>query len=384
MAEVLQETSVDGLYSHHGSYDTAWSLPWATNDTPMTFNYESNPSADWILNQHRVSNAFSAPEPHRSRYSSHSESGLSEDAAIPSAVTSAPQTMQSTKRSMEERIDNAALIEKLCDINNELYHHATTLPLNPVAHPVGSGTITSSPTAISVGTDGNQEPIASRPTDTHNQATATSLQNGEEFAIDKTFSLSHELIGILNQLYPRFLREYPDPNRPSHQPLMQSTSTLMQQHGAHNPHSIPRPSSSLDEGSILLILSSYLRVINIYDTIFSHIQNCISETNGRDRKASMRLPRLNIGAFSLPSCSGMEITLIIQLAEQLLSRLREITSLMDSNTRPDENGSGGDVGQGRIPCRITDTTLWCLRGRERELMKRMTQVKKSLLQLNIL
>ena len=213
----------------------------------------------------------------------------------------------------------------------------------------------------------------------------TSSCSEDEFAIDKTFALSHELIAVLNQLYPRFTHQYPDVDTPSLQPQRRSTagSTWKQPRDVPSAPFTVRPPCSLDEGSVLLILSSYLRIINIYDTIFSHIEVSITQTYQKDGKTSMRLPRLNIGAFSLPSSSVMEITVIIQLAEQLLSRLREITGLMDSNPQS-EDGDASAIHQQDKDTSCTDVTLRSLRSRERELMKRTTQVKRSLLQLNIL
>ncbi|MCJ1247063.1 hypothetical protein MMC30_004274 [Trapelia coarctata] len=379
--EVLQETHLDGLYSHHGNYEPAWDLPWGTNDTPTAFNCESNLPADWTMNQHRISTGLRAPEPAQSRHRPYSETGLSQGAAKASTVTSAPLAAQSAEHLPEVPVDKAALIEKICDINKQLYDHATTLPPDPLDRSLGTGTTRSSSAATSPETQENQEPTGLESTDIRSQT--ASSHSGDEFAIDKTFALSHELIGVLNQLYPRFIQKYPDQDAPSHQPQTRSPSTLMQRHDATTAPSVPRTPCSLDEGSVLLILSSYLRVINIYETIFSHIQLSINETYGRAGRTAMRLPRLNIGAFSLPSCSVMEITVIIQLAEQLLSRLREITGLMDSYTRGEDHDAERGHDQGKtISC--TDATLRCLRSRERELVKRTTQVKRSLLQLNIL
>lgn len=378
---VLQETSRDGLYSNPECYEQVWGLDWGTNDTPTTFNYEGNLPADWTMNQHRISTALNAPEPTQSRYSSYSEAGFSQGAAEASAVTSAAQVAQSTECIPEVQVDKAALIEKICEINKQLYHHATTLPPNPLLCSLGAGRTRICSAAASPEPHASQEPIGLEGTDTVSQT--ASSHNEDEFAIDKTFSLSHELIGILNELYPRFMHQYPDRDTASQQPQMRSMSSLIQHHNTQGTPSISRPPCPLDEGSVLLILSSYLRVINIYDTIFSHIQISINDTYGREGKTAMRLPRLNIGAFSLPSCSVIEIIVIIQLAEQLLSRLREITGLMDMNPRSEDRDSGGNSDQGKtMSC--TDATLRSLRSRERELMKRTTQVKRSLLQLNIL
>jgi len=357
-------------------------MPWSINDAPTNFNYDSNVPPDWTSNQYRATHAFVSPLPTQSRYSSHSEVRVSGGAAKSSRVTSVPEPAPSAEFFPDVRVDKATLIERICEINKQLYRHATTLPPDPSPHSSAPGTTRSSSAVTSPQTHESLDSIGDESANIRSQA--TSSHNEREFAIDETFSLSHELIGVLNQIYPRFTHRYPDLGMPSHQPSTTSSPSMTQHSSAQSTLSVTCPPYSLDEGSVLLILSSYLRVINIYDTIFSHIQNSISATNGREWKTSMRLPRLNIGAFSLPSCSVMEITVIIQLAEQLLSQLREITGLMDTNTRHEDHDTDGSHGQGQTVTGITDATLRSLRSREKEMMKRTTQVKRSLLQLNIL
>ena len=163
------------------------------------------------------------------------------------------------------------------------------------------------------------------------------LAQEKDFAIDQTFLLSQRFIDLLNQAFPRFsdgsgctqATSASSPPLPNYPP---GHSNYM---GSSTASKVSSPTSLvlLDPGSIFLVLSCHLRLLETYDKIFSHIESWVKERSAQSSPPfDLRLPGLVIGAFSLQSSSSLQATLLIQLAEQLLSRLREITLTMDAST----------------------------------------------------
>ena len=215
----------------------------------------------------------------------------------------------------------------------------------------------------------------------------TSSQQAKVFAVDQIFLLSQRLIDLLNQVYPRFTNWK---SRPS---LSSATNPCSLTSGsdistAMNPSSTPAPVIILDPGSMLLVLSCHLRLLDIYEKIFFHIERWIRDRNSTNPPAAVDIhfPDLNIGAFSLKSSSGLQITLVIQLLEQLLSRLRDMTLLMDTPAAAVAVGMGPKVESGCEASanpftsidEVGDVALQAVKSRESDTIKNISRVKRLL------
>ncbi len=85
------------------------------------------------------------------------------------------------------------------------------------------------------------------------QTSSSQYSNGDKrFALDQTLKLSHEYSEILNCAFPRFRSTRPR---------------------ATCPEIVGR----LDQSSELLILSSYLCIVEIYDKILHHFRACAEQ-----------------------------------------------------------------------------------------------------------
>ena len=290
-------------------------------------------------------------------------------------------------------LTEATWLQKVAEINVRLFEHASIIPA--VHEP---------PELSQTGEKGvNLCGILLDNPDHQGRSGQYKDGQGSEFAIDQTFLLSRQLIDILNQVYPRFHQRassfeqavlspshsHSHSHTHTHSPHRQQSSRSSQSGSGSNPLApSDLPPTSIDPGSGLLVLSCYLRVIDIYDKIFGHVRMCVAKTGTADPFTQIRLPGLTIGSFSLQSSSALQVTLFIQLAEQLLDRLRSIVALMDSTTlrgTKEEAGSGREDRQdGSCLSDVTDVTLQAIRTREAEMVKRMNSVRRMLQQSGIM
>lgn len=309
---------------------------------------------------------------------------------VPRTTTGSPSTSTTTNFEPSSygsagSITEATWLQKVAEINVRLFEHASIIPAvhePPELSQSGEKRVEASGTVLNTSDcrGGNGQ---------HQDG------QGSEFAIDQTFLLSRQLIDILNQVYPRFHQRASSFEQamvsPSHS---QSPHRLHSRHYSHSTNGsnplapCDYPPTSIDPGSGLLVLSCYLRVIDIYDKIFGHIRMCVAKTGTADPFTQIRLPGLTIGSFSLQSSSALQVTLFIQLAEQLLDRLRSIVALMDSTTLRGAKEEGGSNRQDRQDGSslgdVTDVTLQAIRTREGEMVKRMNSVRRMLQQSGIM
>jgi hypothetical protein len=198
------------------------------------------------------------------------------------------------------------------------------------------------------------------------------------FAIDQAFLLSQQLIDLLNQVFPRFV------DRSSHGRRSSVASSSSSNNNNKNIDTTKPiiPIRTLDPASNLLVLSCHLRVLEIYGKIFRRIESSIKQQQQQLRTPveQIRLPGLTIGVFSLQSSCGLQITVIIQLAKILLSRLRDIMNLMDTTTSSNTQDSDPSASLNEV----ADITLQAIKAREIETIKIVVRVKRSLEQSGML
>ena len=222
-------------------------------------------------------------------------------------------------------------IRELSDLNVDLYAHEASVPKPPA---------------------NLEEPISWK---------------NKDFAIDRTFYLSQRLIEIVNKRYPRFLET-------ARMQTPESTPDSAHESGPTEP--------PIDQGSCLLILSCYTRLIETYDRIFANMQGCLDRSSVTARDDYVNMPSVQVGSFSLPHSSSLQIVLILQLARQLLTRMGQIIKAVQPENRknhPDASASESAIG-GLLLSRTLDTVS----AEEDSLMKRITKLRSTLIELNIL
>ncbi|GLA09606.1 hypothetical protein AnigIFM60653_011937 [Aspergillus niger] len=184
------------------------------------------------------------------------------------------------------------------------------------------------------------------------------------FAVDQTFLLSQQLIDLLSQ------QDAP------------SATGAPAQSPPPGPPQLPRTLRSLDPASILLVLSCHLRVLESYSQMFAHVQAWQEHGGASLAATGIGLPALNIGAFSLPASSPrLQIAVILQLAEQLLSRLREMVLLPDVPALAATRSLCHEMGASHHSTamhEVVSITLQAISARELGMTKTIAWIKRSL------
>jgi len=216
---------------------------------------------------------------------------------------------------------SAVLIRQLAEFSINLDHHASLIP--PLAvHRLGSDQRPSVPC----------------------------------FSLDRTFHLTQCLVDI----YPEFIKTFvhkeqsdgrqppfeclltlePSSLEPSLEPALDPTPNLddTSRTGNTAPASTSFSSGQRSHASILLILSCHHRLIDIWESIFSHIYATPADTLGQ------HCQKFKIGSF-VPSTSSstvpLEIVMVAELATQLLERIQ---GLVDEIKEPAPALAGNPIG----------------------------------------
>ena len=220
----------------------------------------------------------------------------------------------------------ADAVRELADMNVRLFEHAATLPPRS-----GHG-------------------VVNQPAEELSRSGAP--REGKLFAIDQTFTLTKNLIDILKRLYKHIDQSLAGPSTDtSVDPMLYSeisdkdSSPLAQLSEASLLH--PRTQATpdcahtprLDQATVLLILSCYYRLMDIYESIFGHMQACAkhSTTPISDDGRTVTLPPLQVGSYASPmlektdmgappslSAISMHMMVIFMLSSQLCDQLREV------------------------------------------------------------
>jgi Fungal Zn(2)-Cys(6) binuclear cluster domain len=189
---------------------------------------------------------------------------------------------------------------------------------------------------------------------TNNASKKAPTKGGKRFAIDQTFHLTQTLIDILSRLYPHTSNDItfsPKDNLPQSQP---------------------------DQGTILLILSCYNRVMDIYEVIFHHMQGCIrhSITPTMTDGQTITLPPVRIGSFapSDTSAIAIQMMLIIMLASRLFDQLQDVVGV---SVGEGANGNSGEMA--RTHPDFSDTARTHMWNRASGMSKQIMSTRKMLM-----
>jgi hypothetical protein len=99
----------------------------------------------------------------------------------------------------------------------------------------------------------------------------------------------------------------------------------------------------LDEASYLLIFSTYLRFLEVHDTVFRYLLACLSHKHeGSATGSCFYLPKLILGSFSLAMTSETRPLLFVNLMESMLSRAKSLFHRLASAQI--SSGSEGSFG----------------------------------------
>lgn len=161
---------------------------------------------------------------------------------------------------------------------------------------------------------------------------------GQGFPIDEMFKLTRRVADILEQ------------------PLEASD-------GSKSRH---LKADSSDPGNSMLILSTYVRLLDMYEKVFSLVHTELSQTESGATFRFWKLPDVTVGSFAVESSPFLRMSLTIQLAEEFLSRLRK------STTRWSNAGSKGGTS---MFSGVVDGSFQAVKNQEEALAKYLVQLR---------
>jgi hypothetical protein len=211
--------------------------------------------------------------------------------------------------STKEQIDSVSdCIQKLSQLSLDLFEHSKTVPPLSIHDPKSPG---------------NLGKVAEK--------------FCSDYSVEETFRLTQSLV----EVYPNFLSKVVSPSssqistpsfisRDGDTTSISSNSSVDDHSPIQNSSSKPVTRPALDHASILLILSCHLRLITIYDTLFSHMKICIAlkGTASLPQQRAVTGPQLRIGAWIPPPSSAvpMQVLLLVQFASQLFNYATDLTA----------------------------------------------------------
>ncbi|KAH7259590.1 uncharacterized protein BKA55DRAFT_724749 [Fusarium redolens] len=123
-----------------------------------------------------------------------------------------------------------------------------------------------------------------------------------------------------------------------------------------------------DPGNAMFILSTYVRLLDMYQRVFSLVHTELATQTDTDATFSFwKLPAVTVGSFAVESSPFLQMSLTIQLAEEFLSRLR------GSTARWSGAGNAASMFAG-----VVDVSFQAFRDREEALAKHLVELRSEI------
>ncbi|KAH7242012.1 hypothetical protein BKA59DRAFT_400646 [Fusarium tricinctum] len=123
-----------------------------------------------------------------------------------------------------------------------------------------------------------------------------------------------------------------------------------------------------DPGNAMFILSTYVRLLDMYQRVFSLVRTeLVSQTDSSAMFSFWKLPDVTVGSFAVESSPFLQMSLTIQLAEEFLSRLR------GSTARWSGAGNAASMFAG-----VVDVSFQAFRDREEALAKHLVELRSEI------
>ncbi|KAM0208488.1 hypothetical protein ACHAQI_006987 [Fusarium lateritium] len=123
-----------------------------------------------------------------------------------------------------------------------------------------------------------------------------------------------------------------------------------------------------DPGNAMFILSTYVRLLDMYQRVFSLVHTeLVSQTDSNATFSFWKLPDVTVGSFAVESSPFLQMSLTIQLAEEFLSRLR------GSTARWSGAGNAASMFAG-----VVDVSFQAFRDREETLAKHLVELRSEI------
>lgn len=122
-----------------------------------------------------------------------------------------------------------------------------------------------------------------------------------------------------------------------------------------------------DPGNSMFILSTYTRLLDMYQKVFTLVQSELSRTGSDAVFRFWKLPDVTVGSFAVESSPFLQMSLTIQVAEEFLSRLRSSTARWC--------GGGGSAS---MFASVVDISYQAFRDQELALAKHLVELRSEI------
>lgn len=138
--------------------------------------------------------------------------------------------------------------------------------------------------------------------------------------------------------------------------------------------------AELDPGTGLLVLSTYVRLLDLYHKVFRlvHSEAAASGPCSRSTFQLCKLPDVSVGSFPVASAESLRMSLTIRLAEEFLCNLRAAMAAF-SQTLPDVATGSQQSGDGRaLLWSAVDASFSAVREREQDICRDLVEIRSKL------
>ncbi|KHN94244.1 Zn(2)-C6 fungal-type DNA-binding domain protein [Metarhizium album ARSEF 1941] len=138
---------------------------------------------------------------------------------------------------------------------------------------------------------------------------------------------------------------------------------------------------SSDPGNSMFVLSIYVRLLDMYQKVFSLVRMELSQADAEAAFRFWRLPDVQVGSFAVDPSPSLQMSLTVQLAEEFLARLRVATAALDPAL---SNGGGSkgvadDGGSGKsMFSDVVDISFRAVKTKEESLGKHLAELRDEI------
>ncbi|ODA83858.1 hypothetical protein RJ55_02374 [Drechmeria coniospora] len=138
-------------------------------------------------------------------------------------------------------------------------------------------------------------------------------------------------------------------------------------------------SDGKDPGNDMFVLSTYVRLLDMYQRVFTLVRHEIAEPDSGVAFRCWKLPDVTVGSFAVESSPWLQMSLTIQLAEEFLIRLRNATAALDPALRSGEPQPVCDGTNGNSTFfDVVDASFYAVRAKEESLLKDLAELRDKI------
>ncbi|KAF6816538.1 hypothetical protein CSOJ01_02920 [Colletotrichum sojae] len=136
--------------------------------------------------------------------------------------------------------------------------------------------------------------------------------------------------------------------------------------------------SLADPATCLFVLSTYVRLLDMYQRVFSCIHSQLAHLQPASLFQSWKLPGVTVGSFAVDSTPSLQVSLTIQLAEEFLLQMRRAASSLDPTLRSAASPPGRAPDVVSMFSGVADVSFQALKRQEESLGQELKSLRKDM------